>query len=323
MNARLVAALLLAGCARQTPAPPAGEPPAERIGRPIARVGDLPVGIKEFDLEVARQLGRGTNLTAVEKKAVIDQLVAEKLLYQEAVRRRMDLDPRVQKTMVNILLKEHVYAEAREWTPPEDVLRRYYDEHVEDFSIPAKVEVRLLTVAAKEGESLDDARVRAQALREEAMARPDTFDDLVRRHGAGVFAGRGGEVGWITEEGRPGVPDAVVRAALALPAQGFSELFPTDDGWNVVYVPARKDRVQRPYEQMKTSVVRQVKSQRHKDAYQAFVDNLRKDARVWVDDAFLDQHDLSQIDPINPLAGGRRVPLDQARGGDEPDEGTE
>jgi len=84
------------------------------IGETLATVNGLKVGTEAFKAAAARKVpANGKALTVDEKKEVLKRLVDEKLLYQAALKEGLDQDPKVQKVMVNTLLREAVYAKVK------------------------------------------------------------------------------------------------------------------------------------------------------------------------------------------------------------------
>ena len=309
--------ILLAACSGgETAAEPADgfcewppQPSIDQIGEPLGHVGGMPFGTLEFDTMAARQVGRDGTLDPAVRGEIVDQLVDEKLLYMEARRRGIDKDPKIQKMMVNTLLKQEVYGAVRTSEIRESELREYFEVHKEDFVVAAKVQIKRILVVPADGEDATALRQRAQDIRQGIVANPGDFKSLAQRHSKGPYARRGGDMGFVTREGKPGVDPTVVEQAFALPAdQDVSEIFETDDGLNIVYVPNRRERVERPFEAMRGSVLRKVKSDKYKDLYDGYVAGLRAGATIEVDQARIDSHDVRSARPLDSTTPGRREP---------------
>ena len=290
------------------------QPSVDQIGEPLGYVDGMPFGTTEFDTMAARQVGRDGTLDVEVRGDIVDQLVDEKLLYMEARRRGIDKDPKIQKMMVNTLLKQEVYGAVRTAEIRESELRDYFEEHKEDFVVAAKVQIKRILVMADEGEDGDAVRQRAEDVRQGVLANPGDFKSLAQRHSKGPYARRGGDMGFVTGEGKPGVDPKVVEAAFALSSgQDVSEVFETDDGLNIVYVPNRRERVERPFEAMRGSVLRKVKSDKYRTLYDDYVAGLRSSAKIEVDQSRIDSHDVRSARPLDPRASGLRAPMDPAR----------
>ena len=131
-------------------------------------------------------------------------------------------------------------------------------------------------------------------MRASVLERKAEFRKIAQDKSAGAYARRGGDLGFVTREGKPGIPSEVIEVAFTLEKGGISDPFKTKQGWNVVYVPNKRDRVERTFEQMRGSVLRKVKSDTYKSLYDGYVGQLREKAAVDVDDAKLDAHTVSQ-----------------------------
>ncbi len=280
--------------------PPPTLPDPEVIGETLAVVNGTPVGAKEFDALALRSKGRESALDAESRSEVMDRLVEEKLLYHAALAQGIDKDPKIQKMMVNTLLKQEVYASVRTSDISEEDLRSYFEEQKDDFVVPEKVQIKRIVIeperdrgveAADAGEEAwAAAKAKAADIRGQVVERQSEFRKLAQENSAGAYARRGGDLGFVTDQGKPGIPAEVVTEAFKLEKGAVSEIFKTDQGWNIVYVPNRRERVERTFEQMRGSVLRKVKSDRYKSLYESYVGKLREGADISIDEAKLAAH---------------------------------
>lgn len=326
-SAALCMAFLLAACNGGAGKGEAGSPvckwppvPTEaQIGAPLGYVDGMPFGTLEFDTMAAREMGRDGTIGEESRKTIVDALVEEKLLYMEALRQGIDKDPKIQKMMVNTLLKQEVYGQVRTSEITEDELRAYFADHEDEFVVAAKFQIKRILVKPEEGESAEAARARAEEIRAAVLSNPADFKSLAQRHSKDPYARRGGDLGFVTKEGKPGVDPAVVEAAFALPAgQDVSDVFETAEGLNIVYVPNRRERVERPFEAMRGSVLRKVKSDKYKALYDGYVDGLRAKAKIEVDDQQVAAHEIRSARPLDIDASGLRRPRDPSSFGPGP-----
>jgi len=274
-------------------------PSVEQIGDTIATVNGMPIGSKEFDHMAARQIDRAGLVAEDARRDIIARLVDEKLLYQEALRQGIDKDPKLQKMMVNSLLKGAVYNSVRAGSIADADLRAYFDSHKDEFVVPEKVQVKRILVKSDDGEPLDAVAARARAVRDEVVAHRDDFKNIAQRFSRGPYARRGGDMGFVTRTGKPGVPDAVVDEAFKLSRGEVSEVFAADDGWNIVYVPNRRDQVERTFEQMRGSVQRKVKSARYRQLFDDYVAGLKEGAQIDINESLVLGR---KVEPPRPAA---------------------
>ncbi len=286
----------------------------EDIGEPLAHVNGMAVGAKEFDQMASR---RGPNDQAMDlaaRKEVMNKLVEEKLLYQEAVRQKIDRDPKIQKMMVNTLLKKEVYGTIKNGDISDDELKKYFDEHKDDFIVPAKVQIKDILVKIQPGQDEAAAKKEADRIRGEVQAKPDSFKDLAIKYSQGPYARRGGDLGFVSQKGKPGIDQKIVDEAFKMEKDQVSQVIKADDGFHIIMVANKREQVERTFDQMKSSVLRKVKSDKYKELYDNYVAKLRQGAKIEMDDKKLEAHKIEK--KAGPPPGGLPMP-----GGEEGEEG--
>jgi parvulin-like peptidyl-prolyl isomerase len=257
--------------------------PAEDLGETLAEVSGMIVGSKEFEAAAARKApAAGDTLSAEEKQEVLDQLVNDKLLYQAALAKGLDRDPKVQKVMVNTLLREVVYANVRNSDFTDEELQAYYESHKEEFVVPEKVQIKRILIKTGDKRSDDEAKAEAERIRAEVAKNPDSFKDLAAKFSEDPYRRRGGDVGFVPKSGKPGLDAEVVNKAFELQVGAVSEVFKSAEGYNVVTVANKRERVERTFQQMKGSVLRKVKNDKLKELYDGYVAGLRQTAQIKV-----------------------------------------
>ncbi len=300
---------------------------AEEIGEVIASVNGMSIGSKAFEKSAARTTPEnGDTLSSEERHEILDRLVADKILYQEALRLGLDQDPKVQKVMVNTLLRQEVYAQVRNSDFSEDVLQAYYDEHPDEFIVPEKVQIKRILIRVNDERGDEEARSEAERVRGMVASNPkETFKDVASKHSEDPYRRRGGDVGFVSAEGKPGLDEAIVERAFEMDVGEVSDPFKTEDGYNVIYVANRRDRVERTFQQMKGSVLRKVKNEKLKDLYNDYVESLKADADIKVLEDKLAAIDVKHaakaaVPPgmqINPMVSRPDAALPGGQAGDD------
>ena len=277
------------------------------IGEVLATVNGLEVGATAFKAAASRKVpANGKALSGDEKQEVLKRLVDEKLLYQAALKEGLDRDPKVQKVMVNTLLREAVYAKVKNSDFTDEDLQKYFDEHQSEFVVPAKVQIKRVLI--KVTDDRDDAAAKAEADRLLAAVKgnPDGFKDVATASSEGPYKRRGGDVGFVPEDGKPGLDGAIVTEAFKLGVGEISGVFKTDEGYNFVMAANKRDKVERTFQQMKGSVLRKVKNEQLKSLYDSYVEGLRTGASIATEDAKLD---AITVEPASaPKHPGMRPP---------------
>jgi parvulin-like peptidyl-prolyl isomerase len=331
----LALGITVVGCETSTtthsPGTPMGAADPSDIGEVIATVNGMDIGSKAFEKAAARTApAEGDTLSDAERHEVLDRLVADKVLYIEALRLGLDQDPKVQKVMVNTLLRQEVYAQVRNSDFSEDMLQAYYDDHPEEFVVPEKVQIKRILVRINDERSDADALAEAQRLRGLVAMNPkDDFKEVASKHSEDPYRRRGGDVGFVSSEGKPGLDEAIVTKAFEMSVGEVSEPFVTDDGYNIVYVANKRERVERTFQQMKGSVLRKVKNEKLKDLYQGYVDELKQGADIKVNEdqlAAIDIKHAAKAAPpgmeLNPMMAERDAALPGGDGDKAPEAGA-
>jgi parvulin-like peptidyl-prolyl isomerase len=314
--------VVLAGCPGDTTTPAAGTTPpptvGDDIGTIIAEVGGVPVGAREFETAAAREVpANGESFSEEEKRAILQKLVTEKMLYLRARELGIDRDPKVQKVMVNTLLRDHVYATVRNSDFSEEELRAYFDAHQAEFVVPEKVQILRIFIRSDRDRTAEEARALAQDLYLRLSADPSQFRTVASEHSEDPYRRRGGDLGFVARDGKPGIDPLVVSKAFELADNTVSEPFEAGGGFNIVLVAARREQVERTFAQMKGSVLRKVKAERYRELYDSYVDGIDDAYEVVIRESEFAALDVrpTRRGPTTGLPGLHRPGLDD--GGEE------
>jgi len=283
------------------------------IGDVLATVNGLKVGAEDFKAAASRKVPtNGKSLSTAEKGEVLDRLVDEKLLYLAAMEQGLDKDPKVQKVMVNTLLREAVYAKVKNSDFNDEDLQKYFDEHKDEFVVPEKVQIKRILVKVSDERPDDAAKAEAARILGELKGNIDQFKDLASKHSEDPYKRRGGDVGFVPKDGKPGLDSTIVEKAFGLSVGELSEVFKTDEGYNIVLNANKRDKVERTFQQMKGSVLRKIKNEKLKSLYDSFVDDLRTGAKIAKEDGKLEAIEVEAARaPKHPgiaPTSGRSVP---------------
>lgn len=251
----------------------------------------------------------GALLSEAQKEELLRRLIEDEVLYQEAKRLGYAEDPKVKKVMANTLLREVVYDKVKNSDFTDEMLRDYFDAHREEFTVPAKVQIKLILIGTAERSAVEARRL-ALNLRRELLTAPDRFAELAAAHSEDAYKRRGGDAGFVAAEGKPGLSQALVDAAFALEVGNISQVIETPEGFWLVMAASRREQVERTYEQMKGSVLRQVKNQEMKELYDAYMVQLIAAAKIRKDGAALR---LLEVPGGRPTAipGGLSAPVEE------------
>jgi parvulin-like peptidyl-prolyl isomerase len=227
--------------------------------------------------------------------------------------------------MVNTLLRQEVYAQVRNSDFIEELLQAYYDAHPEEFIVPEKVQIKRILVRVTDERPEAAAQEEAARLRGLVAADPkETFKDVASKSSEDPYRRRGGDIGFVSADGKPGLDQAIVDKAFQMGVGEVSEPFKTEDGYNIIYVANKREKVERTFQQMKGSVLRKVKNEKLKELYDQYVAQLKQGAKVEIDEAKLAAVDIKQavraMPPgmdMNPMLSQRQAALPGADEGED------
>ncbi|MEO0882308.1 MAG: peptidylprolyl isomerase [Pseudomonadota bacterium] len=215
-----------------------------------AIVNGDPIYLSDLELEAAAQglIAPGDPFTPDNEayQMVLDQLVDQRLLAQESLRRSLDDDPNAQhrlnaarERILTNLLMESLVAE----NVTEDAIRAMYAEQVQYQQLDDEVRISLITV--------DDRETAEQIVSEYESG--TEFSSLAIQFSTDTSTRLdGGDLGYIRPNGQP----EPLASTIADTATGeISSIFETSDGWQVLKVDDRRQSPPQTLEEMRPKIV--------------------------------------------------------------------
>jgi peptidyl-prolyl cis-trans isomerase C len=295
----LVAALLLgAACKKREELPPARShatgagptaPPqsAEELSAPLAKIDDVVITLGQFQEQINRQSPyiRARYTSLEQKKEFLDSLIRFEVLAKEALRRGLDRDPEVVRTMKQVmiqkLMKDEFDAKITADSVSEAEMKAYYDANVADYVKPEEVRVSAVIVKNK-----------AQADRVAAEAKGDAgktnkgFRDLVTKYSSDEDTKiRGGDLRYFAADTKD-VPHPVAVAAFALINTG--DVSGTVDAGNgtfyVLKQTGRRRSVTKGLGDAKPQIRNKLFRDKRLEAQKTFLEGLRAQAKIEINE---------------------------------------
>lgn len=252
-------------------------------GGVLAKINERTITVDEFNkrYEQNSQLVPGK---APPKADVLKNIIYFELATQEARRLNLHKDPAL-KEQFDILLYQAVI---RRYVQPkidglevsESEVKKYYEDnplirtsHIIFLSRPGMTEAEL-----------KDLRDRAGKVLEQVRAGKKPFEDLAREYSEGPTARTGGDVDW---GARHKLLPEYYEAALALKNVGdVSGLVETPYGIHIIKLTGKK-----PFAEIdsvyKDFIIRSIRETKGQGIYNAYFEELKKRAKVTVNDKFL------------------------------------
>ena len=216
-----------------------------------AVVNGEPLYLSDVELEAASQgltdPGEPIGLGHPDYQTVLDQLIDQKLLAQEAVARGLNLDNMArrrldsarERVLGNILVESLVATEVSDAR-----IREMYSEQVALQQIDDEVRIRHILVETPEAAEAARLRIVERGEDFETVAFDESIDTATRIEG--------GELGFV-EPNRMGEPFASMIADT--PVGEVSAPFETDQGWHIIKVEDRRTPPPKTFEEMRPEIV--------------------------------------------------------------------
>ena len=125
------------------------------------------------------------------------------------------------------------------------------------------------------------------------------------KHSDDPYKRRGGDLGFISREGKPGIDPVIVEKAFAMPVGKLSEVFEAGGGFNIITVENKREAISRTFEQMRGSVLRKVKNERYKGLYDEYVESIKGERSISINEDLVDDIKVVAVRPTGPGAPTR------------------
>ena len=279
----LSSALLLSGAARAAEdkkpepaaaapvAPAAAQPAAFTVPDPVAVVNGKPISKASFEQYVQQLRGRTKVDSAEASKSLIDQLVLEELLVQEADKQKLAEDPEIKQQLAmvqrSLLASSVVRRMLSEKAPSEETIKKEY-------------ETATAAMKGKEYKAshiLVDSEDKAKEVISE-LKKGGNFAELAKTKSSDSSAGSGGDLGWFT----PSMMVPPFAQAVAKMEKGkFSEQpVQTSFGWHVILLEDVRDATPPSLEELKPQITQMLQSRMVND----YLEKLKSGAKIEVKD---------------------------------------
>ncbi len=235
---------------------------------PVAVVNGKPITQKTYDFYLRQlQAERPNANLAGNRQLIINELVKRELLYQDAVKKKLDKDPEVafalEQLRMNTMIQANVGKIAESMKITDDMLKKEYDEKIAKADI---TEYKASHILLK---SEDDAKAVIKELDSGAV-----FSDVAKAKSTGPTGPDGGDLGWF-KAGQMVPPFA---QALTQMKKGTYSKTPvqTQFGWHVILLEDTRKAAPPNFEDVKPQLANMMRGQQ----INAYLDNLLKNAKV-------------------------------------------
>jgi peptidyl-prolyl cis-trans isomerase C len=273
----LGASLTLAfGCAKEPS-------PDDKV---LAKISNSVITLKEFNARIAKLPPYYREMVEKDRKRYLEEMIAEKLFYEDALRRGLNNDKEVaeivmeakRKIVIAKLIKNDVEDKVE---VGEDELKAFYEANKEKLKTPEMWRASQILVPTEE-----EAKEILQKLNSGA-----NFEEIARAQSKDATASRGGDIGYF----RVGqlVPD-FEKAALSLNVGQLSDVVHTKFGYHIIKLTDKKAQDMQAYEKAKPLIENELRKKKKAELFYELVMALKKKYGVNIDESAFDSIDPSK-----------------------------
>lgn len=244
--------------------------------RVLARVSNKFITLGDFKKKLSKLPPYYKEAVDRNKRRYLDDTVMEMMFYEDAIRRGMDQDKET-KEVINEARKKILIAKLIKTDIEDSIkleeheMRRFYEEHKEDFKSPELWRASHILVKT-EGE--------AKAIQEDLSKGAD-FGELAKTKSMDATATRNGDVGYF-RQGQV-VPD-FESACMSLKVGETSPIVHTQFGYHIIRLTDRKEQGIEPYEKAKKKIESELRRVKRSEAFNKLALDMRNKYNVEIED---------------------------------------
>lgn len=263
----------------------------------VAKVGDNSITVwdlKSYLSDRSMSLRHRNSREDLTKR--LDEMVIEEVLYQEALRLNLDKDPKVQRSIRQMLtqklIEEQVNKEAWSRKIEEKEVQEYYDSHKDEFLRPEQIRLADIYVAVPpdaSDEQRAELRKKAEKILAEALntrKQRAGFGKLIREYSDTPEKYRKGDTGYFDKEGKPvDLSAQMVEAAFKLEKSGSiaEHVIEAPDGYHVIMRTANRSAIERPLDSVRNQLEQRIRREDLKKEREAYIEGLKKKGKIRID----------------------------------------
>ena len=243
----------------------------------LATFGDKTITLGEFN-ELWEQVPEDYKLQ-LDKSMVLDQMISEALLIQEAKVKNFEEDEKVaeqiKKSTEQILVQALIQKDILDKVQVSDEeVEKYYETNKDNFT--EKEQVHLFNILVKTEEE-------AQVILEQLKAGED-FGEIAKTKSTGPSAAQGGDMGFISKGST--IPE-IDEAVFALNIGELTDIIKSDYGFHILKVTEKKPESIKTLEKVKDEIMQTLLPEKQKDAFDNLLTELKSKVEIKIDNEAL------------------------------------
>jgi len=257
----------------------------------VATVNGKPITVTMLNEKIEKLPEYYQTFAAQHKKEIVDEMIVEELLYDEAKRRKLHNDPDMKELISDanrkILISRVIEDETKKSAPvSDDDVKDYYEQNKEKYMIPEMVRAsHILT-------STEEEAVKAKG----ELDRGADFVAVANEYSKDLTKDRGGDLGYF-KKGQM-IPE-FENAAFNLNIGETSDVIKTRFGYHVIRLTDRKPATYRNFEEVKDTVRTSIMRDKQRQSFDEFTKTLKDKAKISIDQDILQSFDKEIPVPVD------------------------
>ncbi len=250
----------------------------------------------------ARPVQMNADNSAEMFKKRVDEIIVDELLYQEALRLKLDQEPdtrqRIRQVLNQKLSEEQINKKVLQRKIEQAELQAYYDSHLDEFNRPEMVRLADVLIAVPKDATPDqraELKQKAETVLAEIMAASSpsiSFPQLARKYSDQPEKYPKGDTGFFSQDGKPiGMDPAVAEAGFKLEKSGdiANAVIEAGDGFHIIMQTGKHPAFNRPFEQVAKYLERRIRNEELQKKRDEFVQELKTKSKISTDEKVLAQ----------------------------------
>jgi len=216
----------------------------------------------------------------LDKSMVLDQMISEKLLIQEAKNMGLEEDEEVleqirkitEQILVQTLIEREILDKVK---VSNEEIAEYYEENKNDFIEKEQVHIGNILVETEE---------EAQDILEQLKAGGD-FSEIAKEKSIGPSTAQGGDLGYLT---KGTIVSEIEDVVFALEVGEISDVIKTEFGFHILKVLDKRPEIIKPIEEVKEDIIQTLLPIKQKEAFENLLEELKSKTEIEINEEALE-----------------------------------
>jgi peptidyl-prolyl cis-trans isomerase C len=243
----------------------------------VASFSDQTITLGEFN-QLWEQVPEEYKLQ-LDKSMVLDQMISEKLLIQEAKNMGLEEDKDVlehierltEQILVQVLIEREIFGKVK--VGDEDILE-YYEQNKNSFTEKEQVHVYNILVETEE---------EAQNILEQLKTGGD-FSEIAKEKSNGPSAAQGGDLGYLS---KGTIIPEIEEVVFSLEVEELSEIVKTDFGFHILKITEKKPETVKVLEEVKEEILQTLLATKQQEAFENLLEELKSKVEIEINEELL------------------------------------